>query len=135
MKRLDLGGTACYVDPYHSVSISLDGTNADDEVTPLVIGDYTRCPFPSKYFDEALGSCALEDGPEELHALAHELLRVMKPGGTVYLSSCDEPYPYHRSIFEDHGFKLLEEPALVDDPDMNPYPYYDYGYRWELPKE
>jgi len=133
MKRLDLGGTACYEDPNESVSVSLDGTSSDDTLTPIVVANYTQSPFPNNTFDEAFGCCALEGYPDELHDLAHELLRVMKPGGIVYLSSCGEIEPYHRTIFADHGFKLVEEPGIVTDPEANDYPYYDTGFRWQIP--
>lgn len=113
MKRLDLGGTACYEDPRESVSISLDGSNSDDMLTPVVVGDYTRCPFPNNTFDEAFGCCVLEGDYVELQALAAELLRVMKPGARVIIKGCDEPSLYKDTEpFLAAGFVLIEDAAV-----------------------
>jgi hypothetical protein len=62
--------------------------------THKIVGNFNQMPFPSNHFDEAFGSCYLEgdDLTGEPNNL-DELYRVMKPGGTVYLSGCPE-YDY-----------------------------------------
>ena len=121
-RRLDLGGTACYCSP-SDVSISLDGTNSDDEVTPLVIGDYTQCPFPSKCFDEAFGSCALEQDPFTVEQMLIELRRVLKPGATIHLGSCGEPEDWHTWLPLALGFKLIKRARIYRDEDGTPQQY------------
>lgn len=114
MRKLDLGGTACYEDP-HSVGISLDGSMSDDEVTPAIVGDYNRAPFPSNTFDEALGSCYLEEPVDWL-----ELHRIMKPGGQVTIKSCGRPYIGPKSLkreAERFGFIMIQAPSFYYDTD------------------
>jgi len=86
IRKLDLGGTACYVDP-NAISISLDGSNSEDPVTPLIVGDYNRAPFPDEAFNEAFGSCALEDDID-----FRELYRIMKHGSRTTVTACGEFY-------------------------------------------
>lgn len=82
--HLDLGGTACW-ESNDVVGISLDGTYCDDEVVQKIIGDYNHMPFPDNTFDKAHGTCYVEDTFD-----AAELYRVLKPGGTAFLTGCAE---------------------------------------------
>lgn len=83
-RKLDLGGTQGYEDP-DSVCISLDGSSFEwpNVVTPTVCGNYNRMPFSDEMFDLAQGGCYLE---EEFNA--HELFRVLKPGGKAIVTGC-----------------------------------------------
>ena len=105
--KLDLGGTACYVDE-GAVSISLDGSNSDDEVTPIVIGDYRRSPFASDTFDEALGSCVLEEDSEEYLDIFREIYRILKPGAQLKVKGCGGPHKNHLLQAIEAGFELIE---------------------------
>jgi hypothetical protein len=121
--KLDLGGTACYEDP-GSVIISLDGTDAGDEVTPLLIADYNSSPFPDNTFDEALGSCYLEERPNW-----NELYRIMKPGAEIRIKSCDVLYASDEQVIEEilsAGFIIIETSAYIAD--------YGYDAPWILRK-
>lgn len=114
-RKLDLGGTACYEDP-QSVIIDLDATNAGDETTPLIQADYNLMPFPSNFFDEALGSCYLEQKPNW-----NELARVMKTGAEVIVKACDLGYAPIGQMADDAieaGFEVLAYavPTADDEP-------------------
>lgn len=134
MRRIDLGGTACYEDDSgDSVSISIDGSNSDDMLTPVVVGDYTSSPFPNNTFDEAFGCCVLEADPPQLRALAQELLRIMKPGGHIIIKGCGIPLPSDTTIFQDAGFILVDEAGVYQSSDDGELGY-DNPFMWEVPK-
>ncbi len=82
IKKLDLGGTACF-GSRNAVIVSIDGTTSDDYVTPLVIADYNRAPFADNTFEEAFGCCYFEDP-----FVLRELFRLLKPGAKAKLSAC-----------------------------------------------
>lgn len=136
MKRLlDLGGTACYEDQ-NAVGVSLDGSGSDDEITPRIIADYNRAPFADNTFDEAVGSCYLEEEVDWA-----ELFRLLKPGAKAIVMSCGFPYgvdinepladaeaagfvieePYHigYGAEEDNRFAITA-PMIVRKPSTNP---------------
>ncbi len=122
-RKLDLGGTACYEDPGSTI-IDLDATNAGDEVTPMLQGDYDHAPFPNNCFDEACGSCYLELPPNW-----SELYRILKPGATAMLKACNAGYAPIEDMAADMlaaGFIILEMGALGSDerPDFSD-PYWD----------
>lgn len=81
--KLDLGGTAGFENP-EDIILARDGTDGGDETTPLVIADYNRAPLPDQCADGIFGSCYFET-PWDLK----ELARIMKPGATAMLGSCD----------------------------------------------
>jgi hypothetical protein len=114
MKKLDLGGTACYEDP-DAIIISLDGSGGDDFITPTIMGSYNNMPYiPDEYFDEAVGSCYLENSMPNFM----ELWRVLKPGAKVYIKACDSGYAA-QEVMERHmiegGFVILERGTIVDE--------------------
>lgn len=122
--KLDLGGTACY-ESKQAVGISDDGTTAGDEVTPHIVGDYNQMPFPNAVFDEAHGSCYLEDPVNW-----HELARVLKPGAPVYVSACAELYDTETIVVEElreAGFVVVEPIVWVEPTDDWPERYPDRG--------
>jgi hypothetical protein len=115
--RLDLGGTACYEDP-DAVNISLDASDSGDETTPMIQADYNHAPFPSNTFDEALGSCYLEEKVDW-----RELHRIMKPGAHVTVKCCGRPYIGPKSLVREAkaaGFKMIEAAGF----------YYEAGSGW-----
>lgn len=118
--KLDLGGTACYEDP-NAVAIDLDGTCSGDETTPLIVGDYNRAPFPDNTFDEALGSCYLEE-----RVNFKELHRIMKPGAEVTVKACCELYDSELNVLREAveaGFlikQMLVWVPATDDEDTYP---------------
>lgn len=112
-KRLDLGGTACYEDAENAIGITLDGSMSDDEVTPYVVGDYNNMWFfGNSIFDEALGSCYLEEKPNW-----RELNRVMRYGGIVKVKSCDKLYADRTVVLYDAshaGFRCIQVPDYIE---------------------
>lgn len=113
LKRLDLGGTACYEDAKDSIGVTLDGSMSDDEVTPYVVADYNDMWFfKDDLFNEALGSCYLEEKPNW-----NELYRVMAPGGIVKVKSCDTLYDLDAQVIVDAmnaGFELVERSQYIE---------------------
>ena len=112
--KLDLGGTACY-ESEDDVCISLDGTSSDDHIVPVIIGDYNQAPFPDNTFDEALGSCYLEE-----RVNFKELYRIMKPGARVLINACMELYDDEEIVLQDAinaGFQIIERIGWVEDPE------------------
>jgi ubiquinone/menaquinone biosynthesis C-methylase UbiE len=90
-----------------------------DEVTPVIVGDYNHMPFPAECFDEAHGSCYLEEVPQW-----SELFRVLRPGATATLSACCEAYASERAMFAEvigAGFIITEYPAWYQDDDQGWY--------------
>jgi len=124
IRRLDLGGTACY-DSSDAVACVLDasisdeewneGTQTWDSKTCLIQGDYNRMPFPKEYFDEAYGSCYLE----ERHSY-HELFRVLKHGGRATVSACGDWY-FEELAAQAHRWEPVgENEGRVIEPTINP---------------
>lgn len=117
--KLDLGGTACY-ESEDAIIISLDGSDAGDDISKLIVGDYNNMPLPNSYFDEASGSCYLEEKPNW-----NELYRVMKPGARIHVKACDAGYAPREQMEADMrnaGFWILQWSVLDEDGCMdNPY--------------
>jgi hypothetical protein len=120
VRRLDLGGTACYDDPM-AVAMSLDGTTLDKECTPIVIGDFANIPFPNETFDSALGACFLEGSDnmkpgetlaEDLARSYREVYRVLKPGAELKVMSCGGFEPCHLIEGLKAGFTMISGPGL-----------------------
>jgi len=122
IKKIDLGGTACY-ESDEAVSISLDGTTSDDLVVIQIIGDYRSMPFSSGSFSEAFGSCILEEPDEEYHEIFREIHRVLQSGGLMIVKGCGAWHPNHLKHALDEGFTMIEECAIDLDTGDYDYPY------------
>lgn len=112
IQKLDLGGTAGY-ESKEAVICVLDGSNADDLVTPLIIGDYNNAPFADDTFIEAFGCCALE----ELFSWS-EMRRILKDGAHLHVGSCGPipDFPQRMQEAADNGFVIVDnEPPWVDE--------------------
>jgi hypothetical protein len=133
IKLLDLGGTATYESP-DAVGLSLDGTMSEDEVTPVVIGDYNVAPFAAGTFEELFGCCALEDTFD-----LREAYRLLAPGGKCTVSGCmdcdlTDPDAI-QELFDtiavlvrtgtQQGFEVHVEFRELDGTDLS-YPFFDF---------
>jgi len=132
--KLDLGGTMCY-ESKDAVIIADDGETAGDEVTPLVVGDYNRMPFVSDIFDEAEGTCYLEEGHD-----FKELARILKPGAKAIVTTCltfDEANKgllwllqrwilHIRQRAKEAGFRVLMDNYVIDADHMVAAPVFRF---------
>lgn len=134
---LDLGGTSNY--GRDAVGIDLDGTYVDSdydddpnaERSHHIIGDYNHAPFPDNTFDEANGSCYLEEEYD-----LKELYRIMKPGGIVTIKSCtdtQEAHIRHVENMQASGFIIDVLAELYEDSnDLGTF-WYDYPFKLRKP--
>lgn len=99
------------------VQLDYPKTNAYYIQSPQVFGDACHLPFPDSTFDAVLLLEVLEHIPSDTLVLK-EILRVLRPGGTLYLSTPflypvhDAPIDYRRytaygieAILKEAGFK------------------------------
>jgi SAM-dependent methyltransferase len=63
-------------------AMTLAGEAPPDGMAVTVNGDATRLPFPDDTFDRVIASEVMEHIPDDVGAL-HELVRVLRPGGTI----------------------------------------------------
>jgi len=84
----------------HVVNLELEQDHAGDAglATSFVAGDATRLPFADEAFDVVTLFDVLEHIPDDAGA-ASEAVRVLRPGGSLLLSSPNEQwrFPYHRA--------------------------------------
>ena len=128
--KLDLGGTACY-ESSEAVGVSLDGTGYGDATTPRVIADYRHLPFPKNHFEEAFGSCFLEEEDEEYGSLYRDVVSHMKSGGRLIVKGCGPVHPNHILHGEESELRLVEEPGVYDNEEGGED--YDSPMHWEIP--
>jgi len=65
---------------------------ADDNIK-LVNGTINTLPFPANHFNKIVISEVLEHVPDDVGAL-RELVRVLKPGGTIAITVPNQDYPF-----------------------------------------
>lgn len=75
----------------------------------LTEGNVEAMPYPSNYFDTVVNTMAFSGYPEG-HLAMNELLRVLKPGGTLLLLDYD--YPPNRNLW---GFLMVRFIELCGD--------------------
>lgn len=122
---LDAGAGSCPYKPYfaHTQYESADFCQLERQYGQITyVCDLTQIPVEDGRFDLVFCSQVLEHVPEPAKMLA-ELNRVLKPGGTLWLSAPlfyeehDRPYDFYR--YTQYGFRFLLEQAKFTVVQMN----------------
>ncbi|MDB5238020.1 MAG: type 11 methyltransferase [Candidatus Kaiserbacteria bacterium] len=115
-RTLDVGSGGSSYDRYFPNRLTID---VDPGRKPEIVGDAHALPFGDNEFSHVLCTEVLEH-TERPHVVAQELMRVLKPGGTLVLTTRfvypihDSPGDYFR--FTKYGLrKLFSEWTIIEE--------------------
>lgn len=123
LKKVGKSGEVWLTDINNSMlSIGRDRLIDDGTPTPAVQCDAEKLPFPDNYFNCVSVAFGLRNMTHKEVALK-EMLRVIKPGGTVVVLEFSKVWEPIRPIYDTYSFKILPVMGKIIANDEESYRY------------